>query len=453
MEKRVNRLTEWLERLQQESWQLELLISGFLLSIFLSAKNQIDVLLTESTRLMATLSGGVVYIMLFFGFIATNILVINLIGHILLRSLWIGAIGLRNISGDIELENLNLSPVFKKYLDKKLPAFDDYIEQLENFCCLIFAYTFLLVFSILSLFLVIIIGVISLFTIAQTLIWLFPWMKSHKKFISFPFLLGYGSFGLIYLLDFILQGKIKSIAWFSKAYWPFYRFFSFISLSKIYRPLYYNMIDNPLGRKVMLSILPYILIFTLYSSISYNDSVLFPTHESSYKIDNNFYENTSDEKPYISSISLNKKYFAESDFVEVFLPFYNLNKKIAYGSCMDSLAKNEVGFNFDNSFWDGYDSSDEKKTEEDLDAFENRKAKKDLNKIECLSSHFDIFVSDTLQKKVNYDFYIHPKNKQKGILATLDIASLQRGKHFLDFKIKDSTSKVVQRFTVPFWKE
>jgi hypothetical protein len=62
-------------------------------------------------------------------------------------------------------------------------------------------------------------------------------------------------------------------------------------------------------------------------------------------------------------------------------------------------------------------------------------------------------VGDSLLRKVNYDFYKEPKTKQKGILATVDVLTIPRGKHFLNFKVRDSTDNVVARFSIPFWKK
>ena len=66
-------------------------------------------------------------------------IILNLIIHVVLRSLWIGALGLRYISGDIDIEKLNYSKRFTNYLKKKIGSFDDYIEKLEKLCSVIFA--------------------------------------------------------------------------------------------------------------------------------------------------------------------------------------------------------------------------------------------------------------------------------------------------------------------------
>jgi len=87
---------EWLEKLQQESWQLELLISGFALFAIWEARVLVDVfdefyeLQRGGSRITELLAS---YTALFLG-IAWRIFFFNLLIHVLARGMWIGAIGL-----------------------------------------------------------------------------------------------------------------------------------------------------------------------------------------------------------------------------------------------------------------------------------------------------------------------------------------------------------------------
>ncbi len=102
-------LKEWLEQLQQESWQLELVISGVLLFGVWEARSLIG-FLTDFFE-VHSVNYYINIISLFFvnGLgISWTILFFNLLIHIFSRGLWIGAIGLRYISGDIDYEQLDL---------------------------------------------------------------------------------------------------------------------------------------------------------------------------------------------------------------------------------------------------------------------------------------------------------------------------------------------------------
>ncbi len=110
---------KWLEILQQESWQLELLISGFAIFLLASAYDELDsfeyqiYLLTTGSNYFGTL---VLPFQLLRG--SWYVLIINLILHVLLRGLWISTIGIRYVSGEIEFEVLNFSPKFDHFLKK-----------------------------------------------------------------------------------------------------------------------------------------------------------------------------------------------------------------------------------------------------------------------------------------------------------------------------------------------
>ena len=145
-EPRKKQLTEWLEQLQQESWQLELVISGVLLFGVWEARSLIG-FLTDFFEVHGVY--GYINAICFFFIkglsISWTILFFNLLIHILSRGMWIGAIGLRYISGDIDYEQLDYNERFTTFLTKRIGSFDDYIEKLERFSSIAFAYTLSLI--------------------------------------------------------------------------------------------------------------------------------------------------------------------------------------------------------------------------------------------------------------------------------------------------------------------
>ncbi len=79
------------------------------------------------------------------------VLLICLIIHVLLRGVWIAAIGLRYVSGDIDYAKLRYQPRFTDWLAHHIGSFDDYIERLERYCSILFSVAFLIIFCFLSL--------------------------------------------------------------------------------------------------------------------------------------------------------------------------------------------------------------------------------------------------------------------------------------------------------------
>ncbi|HHM21884.1 MAG TPA: hypothetical protein ENJ20_07650, partial [Bacteroidetes bacterium] len=151
------KLAKWLNKLQRESWELELLVSGFSIFLLLGAlKSLRDA--KASVSLASQYSEGDNILTFGYAFLvaACFFIIINLILHVLLRGIWISTIGLRYVSGDIDFDSLRLAPKFDRLLRKKVTGFDRYILNLEKICSVLFAFTFLLVFMLMSLVLYIV---------------------------------------------------------------------------------------------------------------------------------------------------------------------------------------------------------------------------------------------------------------------------------------------------------
>jgi len=99
MSQRKSFFKDWLEKLQQESWQLELIISGIAILGLREVMKYLDTfgesMMTENPRDITIVMMLLMIKSLYFG---ASISLINLVVHVLIRSLWIGAIGLRYVS-------------------------------------------------------------------------------------------------------------------------------------------------------------------------------------------------------------------------------------------------------------------------------------------------------------------------------------------------------------------
>lgn len=176
-----------------------------------------------------------------------------------MRGLWIGAFGLRYVSGDIDYEELKYSPKFKTYLQNKVGSFDKYIAQLENYCSSIFAISFLLIFYLLALtFTIVTIAFIGNFIISNDS--LPGWIG---KGLGIPLMIFVVLGMIITFIDFITLGFLKKKKWIAKIYFPIYWAFSFLTLSFFYRSLVYNFLDHKFGRR-----LSFILVTFLFFDFS-----------------------------------------------------------------------------------------------------------------------------------------------------------------------------------------
>jgi hypothetical protein len=290
---------EWLEKLQQESWQLELLISGFALFGIWEAKPFIEEI---ANTVDINQSSGLVKIVAVASISTVRagwiIFFINLLIHIILRGLWIGAIGLRYVSNEIDYEALNYSDWMTKYLKKSVGNYDDYIERLEKLCSVIFAYTFLLFFIFLSaaIFFTEIAMISQVFNPKNT-------PDGNLFILAQTAILVFLTLGIIVFIDFITIGAFKKVKdpTFAKVYGWIYRFYSYATFSFLYRALLYNFLDEPYTKRLFLLSIPYVLaivfiIPTFYSNAhphfpkfketkSYQNEVMYESYVSNYFYD------------------------------------------------------------------------------------------------------------------------------------------------------------------------
>ena len=434
---RKNSFSRWLEILQQESWQLELLISGF--AIFLLAESYEPVNhLSYDIQLLASGSTwyGILYIPYQVLMGAWHVLIVNLILHVLLRGLWISTIGLRYISGEIEFEELQFVSWFDRFLKRRIGSFDLYIQQLEKLCSSVFGFTFLIIFILISLGLFVVVIFFSIWALEgaeqnQSKIWVIL----LSLFLTF-----YTVGGVVYFLDFITLGWLKKQNWLGRYYYPFYRFYSALTLSFIYRPIYYNLVDNKFGRKVVLFIIPYLALFSFFSSLTLETESYLPGNRINESINTYLYDDVWDQKFTSYSASIPSKY-VNNGFLDVYLPYIaRSDDQIIEFLCPDLVPAERgvyfFGFNDPGRF--------------QMDA---EKA------IDCHAQRFRIYINDSLQPNLKFRFYDHPMRQNVGLLTVIDVDYLPRGEHEVNVAVllevadqKDSLA-FLETIRIPFWKE
>ncbi len=226
----------WLQKLQQESWQAEILISGGAFIAIVGLLNTMDSFysfLEYATKLnhgiVLLLTGGIGLAILF---LAEGFLL-----HLILRGYWIGLIGLNYVfPKGINQEKLAFRGRFSTFI--KGNSNSPYLMKLDKLCSLVFAFTFFVIFSFAGFIIFIILSM--LFSITATLIDLPNYISIPLRVFATIFLL----LGIIVFIDFITFGRLKRTKWFSNVYYPIYYFMSRVTLSFLYRRLYYTIVSN-----------------------------------------------------------------------------------------------------------------------------------------------------------------------------------------------------------------
>ncbi len=446
MDKQPNKLTKWLDKLQRESWELELVTSGFSIFLMLGALQalrgvQRDINMASQAFVNGDNPVSYMYIFLFG---ACFFILINLVLHVLLRGIWISTIGLRYVSGDIDFDSLRLTPKFDRLLRRKVGSFDQYILKLEKICSLVFAFTFLIVFMLMGLVLymglLLFIGNYVLESLLANL------SEEAGNIISTAILILLLFSGFMYFLDFITLGFLKRVKWLSHIYMPVYRFYSFLTLSFLYRPIYYNLIDNKFGRRVGYLLVPYVVLVIFLFSLKTHSHVWYPDKALASKIINDNYDDQRGEKSLITSGSIPSK-FVDNGFLQLFIAYMPMqDNRVLEKRCPGFEPFHEPGFGADIQFGN---------------APKPRTNAADTA-LACFLQLYQIHIDDSLFSDVPFRFHRHSNYGEYGIVTMLDVAYLERGEHVVEVeRWKKSTSegegkdslKVVPFFQIPFWKE
>lgn len=439
-----SKLKSWLDQLEQESWQLELIISGFAIFLLIGLNDPTNQLIERSirisissTRFASIFLGAAIVKAVWF------VTLLNLVIHLTLRCLWISTVGLRYVSKDIELDQLKLAPRFDAFLRRRLMSFDDYIERLEKICSTIFAFTFLLLFVILS------IGLFLTFnTLFSNLI-----RSIESDLVSNNILKPIQGvllcFTLLYFIDFVSLGAIKRIKWLSRIYYPFYRFLGWITLAPLYRPLYYNLVDNRFGRRVGLLIIPYALIAMLGSSLVLEHGRFFPPQDDPNQFNHLYYGDEMAEVTRVNTTQFTRPMipskYVEGDFLEIFLPYNGAFDNTALQEiCPDLKAPKKERILLRGII--NVDLSDVVQYQSD-------------SLLQCFADLHRISIGDSLILHPDLMFYEHPIKKIPGLLGIIDISLLDRGRHELRvqkygmrIERQELDTRWREPIIIPFWK-
>lgn len=429
-----SKFKELLDKLQQESWQLELLISGFAIFGLITAIPHIKIAMVIAENDKEIFS----FLPILIAFTACCILIFNLLIHVILRGLWIGALGLRYVSGDIEFEKLNYQNKFTEYLKKRIVSFDKYVATLENYCSVLFAISFLLIFYVISIALILlcIVGIASLIISNDDL-------PEIPRTIIGAILIIFMLFGaLMVFIDFITQGYLKKNKFLSKIYFPFYKVFSYITLTFLYRPLVYNFLDNKFTRRLSFFLVPsYIAISVLVSFKNHKTNYLESAkYVSNTYLDERNYEDLLVEDDDFARVATIQSKIIREPYIKLFRIFTEGVENRIYNYHPSIKPKNDKrGFKTDIVMFSSNDylSNRDSLTTKYLEVFNNM---------------HQVYIDSI---KFKSDFLIaKDKRKQFGFETYINIKNLSEGKHLLKLKRLKKRKKDTVKYndiTIPFW--
>lgn len=444
----VQESNKWVKKLQQESWELELLVSGFSIVLLIKLTNWLQILL-ENVQFNLNLSINSSTALLFFLMflvLASYALIINLIIHLVFRGFWVGIVGLGSVAPNTEFSKLKYSKFFTKKLEKKVSKLDELVVIVDKISSLIFTFAFLIIFFLISIGLFLV-GIIVLDGFLSYFVDLTSGVLSKTlKFTTLIAVALYFLSGIIYLLDFLTLGFFKKYKWLSKIYYPIYKVFSWITLSFLYRTLYYNLISKFSKRKIGLILIPYLLIIIFVPLTNFSHHIYYPKDSENFSIYHNYYSDLRDKEDHIEKVDI-PSYLVEGNLLPVFLKYNPDDNELIKKMNPDFIPAINQGINSKVKLWFGKRGLYIKATK-----FEDANGES----LKCIASIYQIYLNDSLIISPKYYYKTSVNKGDKGIFTVLDILKLPYGENKLivqkaRFK-KDSLIFVDHAF-VPFWKE
>lgn len=282
--KRANSITEELDNLQLSSWNLELLFSAVFLYVLKELKDGLPALIQYSNNISpyilddgVTESSLIIFLASRVFVLSLNLLSVSLIVHIILRGFWIALIGLRYVSGQIDVAALNYSKPFEKRALDGL-GYDKYIERVENICSVVYAFIFLILFFLLS------------FLSYLVTVSIYGWMidliyddDGENVYIMLSFVVPVLIPFALYFIDTLTMGgiqRIKRPAFIGRIYSPLHKVMQYLTLSVLYRPVFHNFMDNKYSRRLAFSAIPLLILYLFVTDLSFQPSAFWPSHAS-----------------------------------------------------------------------------------------------------------------------------------------------------------------------------
>lgn len=386
----------WLKILQENSWELEILISGgAIFSLF-----QLSDLITGFfVHLAYTNSFNGQSLLYIFSMLASKGLTLGFFAHILLRSFWVSLVALSSMFNDtLQPKHIKLATPFKTIPPINL---NNFIITLDRLSAWTFYNTINLVFILVGWMLLI----FSVFSLELII----------PDSISFWFEILIVGQLYFYLLDFLLFSLFRRIPYLSYILYPGFKVFDLISLRFLYQNGM-NYISQQVARwKTALFYCCFVVAAFVFTYLSIYNRMHWP--------------NVFDSRTYRFMLTENPQYYTEN--------FYrNLSNSPSRLLRIQSDIITEPVINLFINYSIVYDQFIEKIPNESDRYFQNI---------------FTISVDDSLYNE--QVFYTNNINHgiEAGITTYIDVSNLKNGMHKLSVINKYETDSTKNHVEVPFY--
>ncbi|MGB0524292.1 MAG: hypothetical protein ACPGJS_15085 [Flammeovirgaceae bacterium] len=443
---------EWLKKLGRDSWQMELLVSGFSIAAIFSISDYLD----EGIQYLAfhaNVDGLWQYALIVIQ-MAVKLTGINLFFHVVLRAFWIGVIGLDSVSSEIDFDKLGYGSFFTEKLRKRVKSLHELTTWLDQICSSIFAFTFLIVLCFIS-FLLFTTFLIAFTTVINALESISTW-GIHTILSHLSSIVGITLFvsSLIYLVDFLTLGWIKKKNWLGRIYYPFYYFYGIITLAPLYRGIYYNFIHQFSKRKLGLIFFAYLSLSFMFHAYTFEYYIFIPDKIERHVVQSNHYENQLGKDAFISTACIQNDIITDP-FIRLFIRYNVRDNDALINYCYKPVLKEGFNRSKGTNFY----------INERQVVGRPKSEAKPHEALACLSDFYGVYLNNERVDSLEYLFHTHTNKKEIGIVTYIPTANLPQGKNTLEIRKRtavtnnstdsnttDTTHYQLKFYTqIPFW--
>ena len=412
----------WLQRLKDESWEAELLISAVAIFGTLKLFTVVDWVVNIFINSLLPSQYLMGYSIAFGGLLAISILTTMFVIHFSLRAYWVGLVGLNSVFPDYGLEDSVYSEIYTKKMLTILPKLQKTVKQVDELCSLIYSAAFFMLLLYLYLSLV-----------ASLYLFLFNALSAYvsQYILLIPFFLIIVVVALQTLLGIVANLKTyKENETVQSLYFQITKWGSMVMLGPLYKYLLQISMTFASNFRKKKSLVGLIIIFVVVgffiTTIQFEDSKMPYLVNQEYYFDDTrvyhgYYNSKSDGEEFLLAPQIESD-LIDTEVMQLFIPIYKYERQQFKSVCGDY-------------------EKDKNKTEE-----EQRRERK-VWYLNCYHTYHQVFLNG---EKVVTDFikYDLPKTNQSGIINYINLEGAKKGKNTIKVikKIGDKTSE----WTIPF---
>jgi hypothetical protein len=135
----------------RQTWELELVISGAVAFALLQLPSAVSAAYDRvQPHLAGSLEGGA-FIVYYYLKLAIYTLIGTFMAHIIARAYWVGLVGLEAVfPHGPRWDQTSAGPISRRFYQERLPSLPSMIDRVDDFCSMIFSFSFMIVFIFIS---------------------------------------------------------------------------------------------------------------------------------------------------------------------------------------------------------------------------------------------------------------------------------------------------------------